>query len=56
MYIYTREHDQARAYVVYSSPETHACRGDMQAWAHTKNKKQQQQQQQQKNQTINIFL
>ena len=40
MYIYIREHDQARAYVVYSSPVTHACRGDMQAWAHIKKKKQ----------------
>ena len=55
MYMYIRErNDWARAYVIYSSPVTHACRGDMQAWAHTKNKKQQQQQQQK--QTINIFL
>ena len=29
MYMYIREHDQARAYVVYSSPVTHACRGDI---------------------------
>ena len=31
MYMYIREHDQAWAYVVYSSPVTHAYRGDMQA-------------------------
>ena len=36
MYVYIREHDQAQAYVVYSSPVTRACRGGMQAWAHTK--------------------
>ena len=29
-YMYIREHnDQARAYVAYSSPVTHACRVDM---------------------------
>ena len=36
-YIYIREHnDQAPGYIVYSSPVTHACRGDMRARAHAK--------------------
>ena len=35
--MYIREHnDQARAYVAYSSPATHAYRGDMRARAHAK--------------------
>ena len=39
-YMYIREHnDQAPGYVVYSSPVTHACRGDMRARAHAKIKK-----------------
>ena len=37
MYMYIREHnDQARAYVAYSFPVTHACLVDMYARAHAK--------------------
>ena len=38
-YMYIREHNyQAPGYIVYSSPVTHACRGDMRARAHAKQK------------------
>ena len=38
--MYIREHnDQAPGYIVYSSPVTHACRGDMRTRAHAKKKK-----------------